>query len=52
MSRKNKVIAIVTPIVSLAICAGIIGGVATISAQKVSKLAKNSSPQFSFPTPR
>lgn len=39
MSKKNKIIAVITPIVTLAICAGIIGGVAAIPAQKISKLA-------------
>lgn len=39
MSCKNKVIAVVTPFVMLAICAGIVGGVAAIPAQKFSKLA-------------
>ncbi len=39
MSCKNKVIAVVTPFVMLAICAGIVGGAAAIPAQKFSKLA-------------
>lgn len=39
MSKKNKAVAIVTPFVIFAICAGIIGGAALIPAEKISKVA-------------
>lgn len=39
MSKKNKVVAVATPFVVFAICAGIIGGAAVIPAEKITKLA-------------
>ncbi|MBQ3566242.1 MAG: class D sortase [Oscillospiraceae bacterium] len=39
MNKKNAVIAVVTPFVILAVCAGIIGGAAIIPAEKFSKIA-------------
>lgn len=39
MNSKNKLVSVITPFVLFAICAGIIGGIAVLPAQKFSSLA-------------